>query len=171
MLNPARGLWYSTYAARRVGMFRVVWVVYVFAGWFAHGGKDVETQSVWKFMGEGEETSPQSRKTRRHFGLEGTSFDDQQTIRYNEAIVTTNAESISATAESLETTSFDDLQTICNNGATVTANARVNLRWSGESLDVVRTLLIKPGIPASYIKLVSSYVIHICLCHLSFQFI
>ena len=32
-----------------------------------------------------------AEKTRRHFGLEGTSFDDQQTIRYNEAIVTTNA--------------------------------------------------------------------------------
>ena len=113
-----------------------------------------------------------AEKTRRHFGLEGTSFDDQQTIRYNEAIVTTNAESISATAESLETTSFDDLQTICNNGATVTANAEsISGEAERESLDVVRTLLTKPGIPASYIKLVSSYVIHICLCHLSFQFI
>ena len=109
-----------------------------------------------------------AEKTRRHFGLEGTSFDDQQTIRYNEAIVTTNAESISATAESLETTSFDDLQTICNNGATVTANAEsISVEAERESLD----LLTKPGIPASYIKLVSSYVIHICLCPLSFQFI
>ena len=81
---------------------------------------------------------------RQLFGLEGTSFDDQQTIRYNEAIVTTNAESISATAESLETTSFDDLQTICNNGATVTANAEsISGEAERESLDVVRTVLTK----------------------------